>query len=360
MDRPVDRGELGRVQFRLATRDDEPAIQRLLRDHPMPGWVSLTMERSPSYFDAAAVLGEEHCVIVAVDEAGEIVCTGEVTYRERFINGMPMRVGYLGALRLSHRAQSAGRVLRGGYSFFRTLLDGLPPCVHFTSIAADNHRARRFLEAGLSGMPIYQPIDAYVTYCLNTRGARPIDATPSIDPTELQRLLYDHGTRRQLAVVNAASSHGPTPEDFVGIHVHGRLVAAAALWDQRAFRQSVVRGYARPISIARPLLNLLPGTMRLPAVGEVLPMAFASHLAVAPDAPATATQQLIAALLRRARERRIEMVCFGFADGDPLGAMMQGRRCLTYRSQLYLVEWPGRPSGVTLDNRPAGPDVALL
>jgi hypothetical protein len=43
------------VTFDLATEADEPELRRILRATPMPGTVSMTFEREPYYFQAAAV-----------------------------------------------------------------------------------------------------------------------------------------------------------------------------------------------------------------------------------------------------------------------------------------------------------------
>src|SRR6185503_2625474 len=138
----------GRVEFGVATKADDPDIRRLLRDNPMPGKVSLSLEREPDYFADAGLPGEIKQSIVARQD-GRLLCTGSCVIRQRFVNGQPRRVGYLGGLRLD--APYAGRfdILRRGYEFFRELQTGAAADFYFTSIAADNERARKFLEAGL-------------------------------------------------------------------------------------------------------------------------------------------------------------------------------------------------------------------
>src|SRR5437016_827244 len=136
------------AQFAVATEADDAEIRRLLRENPMPGRISLSLEREPCYFAGARLPGEAKQTIIAREE-GRIVCVGNCVIRERFVNGEPRRVGYLGGLRLD--AQYAGRfdIVRRGYEFFHQLQAGAPADFYFTSIAADNERARTFLERGL-------------------------------------------------------------------------------------------------------------------------------------------------------------------------------------------------------------------
>src|SRR5215469_6102172 len=85
----------GRVEFAVANEGDDAEIRRLLRENPMAGEISLSLEREPHYFADANVLGETKQTIIA-RESGRVVCVGSCTIRQRFINGAPCRVGYLG------------------------------------------------------------------------------------------------------------------------------------------------------------------------------------------------------------------------------------------------------------------------
>ena len=141
-------------------------------------------------------------------------------------------------------------------------------------------------------------------------------------------------------------------------------MGCAALWDQRAFKQTVIRAYAPGLALARPVLNFtarITGGPRLPAVGQTLANAFVSHLSVAPDEP-DALINLLAWLRDLAAQRRIELLTLGFAANDPrLATVRHSFRSREYRSRLYLVRWPeiGGAAG-ELDARILAPETALL
>ena len=98
--------------------------------------------------------GETVKQTIVANEGGRVVCVGSCAIRERFVNGQPYRVGYLGGLRLDAPVKpDAIDILRRGYEFFRELQTDKPADFYFTSIAADNAPARKFLERGLPGMP---------------------------------------------------------------------------------------------------------------------------------------------------------------------------------------------------------------
>jgi hypothetical protein len=128
--------------------------------------------------------------------------------------------------------------------------------------------------------------------------------------------------------------------------------ASAALWDQRSFKQTVVRGYSGWLRYLRPLL-------RLPRVGEVLSNAFVFALNASDP---NSLLRLITALRGCAATREIDFITFGFGKPDPfLQVMLKNVSCRVYWSRIYLVHWPGIGAhAADLDGRIVSPEVALL
>jgi hypothetical protein len=360
----------GRVQFAVAAPGDDAEIRHLLRDNPMAGQISISLEREPDYFADANLPGENRQTIIA-RESGHIVCAGYCAVRQRFVNGAACRVGYLGGLRLD--AKYAGRfdILRRGYQFFRELQADFPADFYFTSIASDNQRARWFLERGLSGMPIYEHVGDFVTLLIptNQRWVRKgeIEHKPG-SWEEIVATLNQINRRYQFAPcwseaeMSALTPLGLKLDDFYQITCGSESVCAA-IWDQRVFKQTVIRGYASPLKQARPLLNFasrFTGGIRLPAVGETLANAFVLNLA-ASEKPG-ATVQLLKMLLSFAAERGIELLSLGFAANNlRLSWIRQCFRCREYHSRLYVVRWPELGGTAReLNGQNLSPEVALL
>ena len=361
-----------RVPFAVATPADDVEIRRLLRENPMRGRITLTFEREPDYFADADLPGTEKQTVIA-SENNRVVCAGSCAIRERFINGEPRRVGYLGGLRLDARATGRFDILRRGYEFFRELQTDAPADYYFTSIAADNAPARKFLERGLPGMPAYEFVGEFVTTLLPAGSQSPNSAALQADNPESGELLdylNKHGRHYQFAECWSAQELAALPalglraENFHCVRSGGRISAAAALWDQRVFKQTVVRGYATGLAMARPAHNAaarILGMPRLPAVGSTLAHAFVSHLAAHPE-ESGALSALITRLRTFAAGRGIEFLTVGFAANDSrLASLRRNFSCREYRSRIYVVRWPGLGgSARELDGRCLGPEVALL
>ena len=375
----------GGVRFALATPADDPEVRRLLRENPMPGRVSISLEREPDARLAAAIEGDVHHTIVARDvDGGRIVAMGSVSVRDRYLNGQRTRVGYLGQLRLDRNHRSRMSIVRGGYALLRELHASVGSPLCFTSIASDNAAARRLLERGLPGMPTYRPLWELVTIVFRRRRNGEFrKVTSRVRPglrntglslrhgspeliSEIHALLNHANAGMQLAPAwTLTELHSLPPSHLRILSERDRRIACAAMWDQRAFKQAVVRGYPTALTLARVPINLLaPLTRlpRLPAIGHPLAHAFASHLSTPPDRP-DLIEPLLRSLHGSAHTLGIDSFTVGFDARDPrLAIVRRAFGGLEYRTQLYLVHWPdGATAADAVDRtRIVAPEVALL
>jgi hypothetical protein len=376
------------LQFTVATAEDDPAIRRLLRENSMSGQISVSFEREPDYFRGVQMAGAEDQTILAFNN-GRLVCLGRCSIRDRYINGEIRRIGYLSDLRLDSSVQGRFDIVRRGYQFFRELHHDNPADFYFTSITSDNFRSIRFLERGLPGMPLYEPLGDFVTLLVpvphnqekiarQTDQARTLLKTAGIDVVsasdgnmrQLVEFLNSQAERCHLAAkwdeekLRSLQQKGLALRDFKILIRAAEIVGCAALWDQRSFKQTVIRGYSRRLSFVRPFLNWganLFGSPQLPAVGSTLAHGFLSPLAIAPE-----ERQYLPALVELSFSapagRGLKFLTLGFSSVDPQLAVVRKKfRCREYKTVLFQVRWPGKNSKKLVLN--AGllfPEVASL
>jgi hypothetical protein len=363
-----------RTRFAVASEADDVAIRRLLRDNPMRGAVDLTFEREPNYFRGVDLAGGDDQTIVAF-KGPRLVCMGRCSQRDCWVNGEIRRAGYLAELRLDQSARGKFAVLRDGYQFFHALRSDNPADLFFTSIAADNERARKFLEAGVRGLPTYEFLEELDTLLIAVP-RRPkaaklrLRTATAADIPDLVRILNDYGRQFQFATVwtpdriTSLERHGLPIERFLVATAGDEIVACGALWDQRKFRQTVIRGYAPLVSTVRPLLNMasrILGKPGLPPPSSVLSHAFLSPLSFASSSDRM-LPDFVESCFSAAAETGIEFLTLALPTMD--GRLPELRRRFTtrtWRSRLYRVDWPDRGSMKMQAQRVRFlPDIAFL
>jgi hypothetical protein len=318
MEQTLDRGQLisrpRSFHIGFATSVDDDGLRQLLRETPMPGQIQISLEREPSYFAAAHAEGGRHHTICARDPAsGHVIAMASRSVHRLWVNGEPRRVGYLSQLRVAAGYRHLTRSLtRRGFQLLRETRADDETAFDITTIVEGNEPARRLLESGLPGLPRYTPIGRIVTQLIPAK--------------EIVR----QASRLPSAFIPESASGALAPQ-------FSPVEPLPGIWDQRAFRQVVVRGYS-------PWLRRFRGFLKLPTVGSVLPIAYWTGT----GAPST-----------ESIPRDCRWLVLGLSDRHPLLAVLRRRyRPREYVSTLYVVHDPG--TRVDLDNRIPHVEVALL
>lgn len=364
---------MSRYQFEVATRTDDEDLRRILAETPMPGHVSVSFRREPSFFEAAVVDGVFHQTMIIRDrEEARIACFGSRSVRDRYVNGRPMAIGYLSSLRLLPQYRGTGLLARG-YRFFRSLHGDGRAQLYLTTIAEGNVNALSLLTSGRAGLPRYHFAGMYHTAAIPlVRGkhrlncaqqAVEIRGATAADLPRLLRFLQTAGPTRQFFPRYEAHDffhargtfRDLEPSDLLLAFRKGRLVGTLARWDQSRFRQTIVEQYATHLHWTRPIYNCcasLRGLPKLPKPGESFRFLTAALPLVLHDDP-----QVFTALLRALIERPAPVLCqyllIGMHESDPLLRVVKLHQSTSYLTRLYHVCWEdGESLRAQLDTRP--------
>ncbi|MEO6444281.1 MAG: hypothetical protein ABIZ91_19380, partial [Gemmatimonadaceae bacterium] len=187
----------------VARRDDDADLRALLRRVETPGSVGVAFTREPDYFRGEGLAGALDQTVVFRTE-GALSGMARLSIQSLHRNGLPQSIGYLGELRLAPEAPRRPRILRDGFELLRSAVveHGVSGC--YTSIAADNARARSVLEHGRRlGLPSYLPLAELVTLLVpvgrSGRAERREPRGASVDRDELTSFLSRHARAAQLA-----------------------------------------------------------------------------------------------------------------------------------------------------------------
>jgi hypothetical protein len=382
MSRDISQGALaelaefraGAILFRRAKREDDAELRALLRDNDMDSWVNFAFEREPSFFDGENLAGKSVAVIALDEKAGHApIGMYTCSVLPAHINGHAESAGYLGGLRVNRTYRRRIRILKNGFASIPALLPDqkILPC-WFTSVGEENSRARRILDADLEGMPRYRFAGAMETLAFSSRQAKSSgllqratfkDIPALVDFFNKQACSYQFSPVLDEAwLLTLNGKQGLSLEDFLLLKDGGDLLGCMAVWDQRKFKQTVVRGYRFPLNKFRSAYNLFArarGGNILPAAGAKLEQAFLSFFALDSRAHGIAVDIVKEGLLRVA-EKNASIGCLGLSDKNPLtGILKTALHADCYRTRIETVAWPGDRLP-ELDGRPVQPEVAVL
>jgi hypothetical protein len=343
------------MDIALAMPQDEPQLRALLRSEPVPGWVRLAYEREPDFFHAAAIQGVGQVIVAR--QNGEVIGMGCRSWREMFCNGQPAQLGYLSGLRMRESARNSAALARG-YSCFQQLhRDSRVPGYISTVIESNNH-ALELLTSGRAGLPAYHDLGCFITFVLPFGGKRPrnrlknevkIEAATERNFAEVIQFLNDQGRHKQFFpvlheadFVSQSLWRGLKPEHFLVARISdGSIAGAVGCWDQSAFKQTRVAGYAPAVGWSRWLCNgalRLAGLPRLPEPGRTLKLLNLALIGIR-DARADTFAVLLEAVRERWQAGNFDCICCGFHKHDPLLAAMKNRTTLRYSSRMFWVCW---------------------
>ena len=311
------------------------------------------------------------------DRTGRLLASGGRFELPVYINGEVQRIGYFGELRAEGGLRNRRSLLLGSYRKMREFHEAGDVLFYLTTIIADNSAARRLLEAGIGDMPTYRPLEPMITFTIPVLAGsrrRPRQAVATADSTAVSAIaerLASRGARYQFhpawdaaTLQSADRCRDLSPGDFLLVQDASGLRGCLALWDQRAFKQTVIRGYGGTLRRMRPALNLIAPMLRrprLPDAGARLESAFLSHVSVATDDAETLVS-LVGQACRNAAQRGLDYVMISFAGRNPLARVVRKNfPCHDYVSMIYVVYWEdGATAAAQLDNRIPHPEVAIL
>lgn len=256
------------ILYRRANVDDDKALREMLHENSMDSWVNLSFEREPSYFAAQNLMGKSYTMVAIDTDTNHYVGIYTCTYMDMHLNGTIKEVAYLRELRVNTNYRNKIRILKNGYISLKTLLPEkeVEP-LYITSIASQNYQARRVLEAKIKGMPLYTPVAKMNTLIFSTEFTcrqKRLRKVCKEDIPKLVEFYNKHASSYQFSpslsepwLFELPSSRALYLDDFyIFEDEDGAIEACLALWDQRAFKQSVIKGYKKPLKQLRPLYNL--------------------------------------------------------------------------------------------------------
>jgi hypothetical protein len=363
-----------RFEFFLAGEAEDEALRTLLRRISMPGNITLSFQREPSFLLAEQVGSIASQVMICKDRTkDQVVGMGSRSIRSVYIDGKPAKVGYLSMLRGVPEARGNIALARG-YRYLNTLhTDGAVP-YYFTTILDDNTDAKNLLTSARGGLPVYKPLARLITYLIPLRRNRQRksagNAVSRVDQHQLPRamaFLQQWNSQHQFAPVY-------TLEDMLGqskllpgfcwenlyiYQVHSEICGTLGVWDQHSFKQTVVTAYSRKMQLLRPFYNVyatITGNPGLPPTGAEIKLLYASFQ--------SGSESAFEALLNQVRidwsGKGYDYLSIGVCEDSKLSPMASSYATQQISSTIYVVYWQDANVSLPEADRPVHLEIATL
>ena len=346
-----------------AEPSDGPALLQLIEADASKGDLSIVATRRPDPVASFALESIKTSLTIQRGPGGTIRFMAAFIPRRVFVGGEPVELIYVSNV----RKQSG--TLTGVNVFYRAYAHELATrgaFCGFCSILAEN-RAAETLFAGKKHriLPQLKPLCDCTTFLINPRSlAREMApkvgwVNPSSGSVEFKAekpseselpeildFLLSEGRRNDLYPVVEDLSEtcsGLRLEDCVLVRdQEGVIQAFGALWDQRHYKQSIIREYRGVYRWIQPFSWLIQriGYIPLPSVGSTVPVRMLSLLLARPGVT-RAYQALLGALADLACQRGCPIVAVSISHKNAHLPLWQSLRSLRVKSTIYTYEAPG-------------------
>ena len=368
--------------MRQARAVDDAGRRALLAGVAMDTDLSLSVRRSPTVDAMYALHATAWESWVVAGRNDNIEGMGSVLVRDGYVDGVLGKVGYLGDLRFSTRAEGRHLLDRA----FGPILSGVRErfdCNYFlTAIIASNARARRALtvqteRSAKHGRPRYTLLREFDIRSLHLvlprfrPSALGVRRATAADIPAVAQLLYEDARRRPFGYPMTETElrrrfrtwPGLTIGSFHLAEAAGQIVGCVAPWDAAPVKQTVVAGYSGAMSRVRLMHDAAARVLRrpvLPKPEEPFCYQYLTHLAV-PSNDKNVLRALLTSAYSSARRAGFHFLSACAPVGDPLDEAYRGYLATNLRAQLYVVTLPGTPIPDALFKAPMpGFEMALV
>lgn len=338
-----------------ASPSDGKEILRILESSAAKGSIELIYTRRPDAYDSYMKESGEARVFVSKEGERTVGTCAEII-REVYIGGKIRKAAYVCGLKKDTDFEGGvGFGVRLLRDFCREDID-----FYYCSVVAENAEARKMFEKSRRIISM-TPMTAYKTYILNpkVRVKAPEHSYTFRRATEADRpglldFLNTEGKKRDMfPVVRSIEQFcGLRVEDFYLLTNENCILAAAALWNQTAYKQYVVKKYRGIMKAARPANPLLSalGYIRLPKEDQPLDFPMLSFFITKND-----NEDYYRILLREIKNeiaKTYGMFVIGLPENHFAAPLWDALPSISFETELYAIRLPwGKDGGLTPDPR---------
>ncbi len=336
-----------RFYFDIAKKEDSNELLEIIEEEYFRGRISLLYTRRPDPYESFRKEGDNVKIIVLRDSLkNKIAGFGVCAVRNLYINGKEEKAGYLFSLRARKEYMKKVPLLHRGYEYLKNLFPDVK--YFYTTILEENLYVRKMLEKRREFMPVYEYLGDYIVYSIKTGEDKPRGdykvrrCEHNLD--DMVEFMNKIGKSYQFFPVikkedlKKGNFYGLSHKDFYTVYKGNKIKACFALWDQREYKQHILKEYKGIFRIIYPfsfLLRIL-GYPGLPHPGSVLKFFYLSFISIDDE-----DSEIFEYIIKFIRNLKKDYPFFtvGLFEKSKFNEVMKKFKTIKYKSRVYLVRW---------------------
>lgn len=296
---------MSRYIIKAATEEHDSQLAEMSKV-PMPGMISLALEKSPSYLNAIKLSSEKPMVLICINtNDNSLAATLNIGQRLRSANGEWVWQKYFSDLRImpTYRGSRLLYYLLN-YMAKNHLLEKKEQAE--TIIFADNKPMIRYAlnssarQIKISTIPIHHYAHEYVTYTIAAQNLKirknkiqlrraSVRDLKNLQDFYNQNALQQNGSHYiDWKALGSGHYASLKIEDFQIAFDREGIIGIMGAWDQTAIRRTRIVAYAPVLKLLRPLVNFLAplsGSIPLPQAGNCIEVVSVVGMSILNDRP---------------------------------------------------------------------------
>ena len=370
---------INNTKYNLAKNStDYKAMEKILFENSISSWVDVSLVRKHKYYHKQNIADIYSILASKINlkenkgaENNDYIGLCSCIFSQNSINKKIKTIGYLSEMRLNKDYRNNLYYIKNGFQAIKNIVPNkTTDDFYFTSIALDNHKAKRLLEANLPQMPKYTKLGQMTTLLFSSNIGKDNKILKRADKSSINMIInfYNDQSKNYQLSPNLTKSY----INLIGVNnfyyvndENNNIKVCLCLWDQRKFKQSVVKFYKYKIGRFLSVINFwakITKRVELPKEMQQIESIFIAFFAFDNCSEKELTKILLEASFK-AKNIDAKACIVGLSSNNPILKHLKTKlKAITYQTEIYQVDlYPNNyKTTFAKHNLMIQPEVALL
>lgn len=326
-----------------ACLDDGVEMLEIIESESSSGIIELIYTRRPNAFESYKKENKDSKIAIIRDKKGKIAFQAACIPGCYHVDGKSVIAGYVGGIR--KRNDYNGVINWKDVVHFVEKQDlGIYLC----SFLSGNEESEKMFLKKRNFMPELVPLCNYTTYIINPKifknnlpDGLTFRSIKRDDMDNVHEFLKKEMMKYNFSPVinNITDFYGLNQEDCYVLEKEGEILAFGALWNQKGFKQYIVKGYSKTLKMIQKFsfVSGILGYIEMPEEGNELDFPILSFF-YSKDGNMEYYSLFLNQIAQTIR-KKYKLFVIGICDDDPSERLYKKIRSINFKSKIYCADF---------------------